>query len=62
MSWPYSEGDFMEIGDSGWIPFGESKYKNIHTGHIVDEDGNEYDEEGNLISENFFNSEDEDHI
>lgn len=27
-------------------------YINIYTGHIIDEDGNEYDEGGNLIKEN----------
>jgi hypothetical protein len=52
MSWPYNEDDYMEIGDTGWVPVDENKYKNIYTGHTIDENGNEYDEEGNLISEN----------
>ena len=51
MSWPYLEDDFMEIGQSGWISFGESMYKNIHTGEIINENGVECDEQGNPISE-----------
>lgn len=51
MSWPYNEYDQMEIGNSGWSPYLESSYINIYTGHTIDENGNEYDEEGNLIRE-----------
>jgi hypothetical protein len=47
--WPYNEGDFMEIGDSGWIPVGEGSYLNKHNGHTVDELGREYDEKGRKI-------------
>jgi hypothetical protein len=49
MSWPYNEDDFMEIGDTGWRPVGEGRYTNIHTGHTIDENGNEFDAEGNLV-------------
>jgi hypothetical protein len=42
----------MEIGVSGWAPFGEGKYRNIYTGNVLDEFGNEYDSNGNLIFEN----------
>lgn len=42
----------MELGTSGWAPFGEGKYKNIYTGNVLDEMGNEYDPNGNLIFEN----------
>lgn len=52
MSWPYNEDDQMELGVSGWAPLGEGKYKNIYTGNIIDEFGNEYDSNGNLIFEN----------
>lgn len=52
MSWPYNEYDEMELGTSGWSPLGEGKYKNIHTGNVIDEFGNEYDPDGNLIFEN----------
>lgn len=41
--------DFMEIGDSGWIPAQEGWYVNKYTGHSIDEIGREYDEKGNLI-------------
>lgn len=47
--WPYNEDDFMEIGDSGWIPVGEGLFKNKKTGHIIDESGVEYDEKGNIV-------------
>lgn len=50
MTWPRVEDDFMEYGDSGWVAFGEGKYKNIHTGFIMDETGNIFDEHGNEIS------------
>jgi hypothetical protein len=50
MSWPYLEDDFMEIGNSGWMPYKEKYYKNIHSGHIIDENGIEYDEAGNKIT------------
>ena len=52
MSWPYNEDDQMELGNTGWAPFGENKYKNIYTGNILDEMGNEYDPDGHLIFEN----------
>lgn len=48
-NWPYNEGDFMEIGDSGWVPVGEGTFLNRHTGHTIDEMGREYDEHGVLI-------------
>lgn len=55
--WPYVEDDHMEIGNTGWISVGEGVYKNIHTGHIIDESGNEYDKDGNIVSD--FKEEDE---
>jgi len=39
----------MEIGNTGWVPIGEGLFRNIKTGHIVDEIGVEYDENGNVI-------------
>lgn len=42
-------GDFMEIGDTGWIPCGEGSFLNKYTGHVIDETGKEYDEKGNLV-------------
>lgn len=47
--WPYNEGDFMELGNSGWIPVGEGSYLNKHNGHTIDELGREYDEKGRKI-------------
>jgi hypothetical protein len=52
VSWIHNEDDQMELGTSGWSPFGEGKYKNIYTGNVIDEMGNEYDSNGNLIFEN----------
>lgn len=46
---PYEEDDYMEIGNSGWIPIKNGCYKNKHNGHIIDEMGKEYDEDGELI-------------
>lgn len=48
--WPYVEDDHMEIGQSGWVSIGEGIYRNKHTGHILDDSGNEYDTNGNLVS------------
>ena len=47
--WPYIEDDFMEIGDSGWVAIGEGLFRNIKTGHVIDETGIEYDENGNEV-------------
>jgi hypothetical protein len=49
--WPYNEDDFMEIGDSGWVPVGEGSYLNKYTRHTIDQIGREYDENGKLIEE-----------
>lgn len=51
MSWPYIEGDFMEMGNSGWVSTGEGGFINIKNGHSIDQDGKEYDEDGMLIDE-----------
>lgn len=48
--WPYNEDDHMEIGESGWVSIGEGIFRNKHTGHIIDESGVEYDENGNIVS------------
>lgn len=61
MSWPYNEDDHMEIGDTGWVAVGEGKYKNIYTGHVIDENGNEYDQNGNLVKESTEKTEDGDY-
>lgn len=47
--WPYVEDDHMEIGNTGWICVGEGLFKNINTGHVIDEKGVEYDENGLVI-------------
>lgn len=47
--WPYNEDDYMEIGETGWVPSGNGSFINKFTGHIIDESGKEYDEEGNLV-------------
>lgn len=47
--WPYPEDDFMEIGETGWVPVGEGTYKNKYNGNIVDELGREFDIHGVLI-------------
>lgn len=43
------DDDFMEIGDSGWVPVAEGFFKNKYNNHIIDEMGREYDENGDLI-------------
>lgn len=35
----------------GWVAFGEGKYKNIHTGYIMDENGTIFNENGEIVSE-----------
>jgi hypothetical protein len=47
--WPYPEEDFMEIGETGWVPIGEGSYINKYTGNTIDEIGREYDASGSLI-------------
>lgn len=49
MSWPYIEDDFMEIGNSGWVAVGEKLYKNMINNHTIDENGIEYDAQGNIV-------------
>jgi hypothetical protein len=45
------DDDYMEIGDSGWIPIAEGWFFNRKTRHSIDDLGYEYDENGNLISD-----------
>lgn len=45
----YKDDDFMEMGNTGWIPVAEGWFMNRYTRHMVDEMGNEYDENGNII-------------
>lgn len=47
--WPYNEDDFMEIGETGWVPIGQGSYLNKYNNHVIDELGREYDEDGNII-------------
>jgi hypothetical protein len=47
--WPYNEDDFMEIGETGWIPIGQGSYLNKYNNHTIDECGKEYDEDGNIV-------------
>lgn len=47
--WPRVEDDFMEIGDTGWVPVGEGMFRNKYTGHVIDEAGVEYDQFGQPI-------------
>lgn len=48
--WPYNEDDHMEIGDSAWVPCAEGWWMNKHTGHTINEAGEEFDAEGKLIA------------
>ncbi len=50
--WIHNEYDQMEMGTTGWAPLGKGRYKNIYNNHTLDELGNEYDENNNLIFEN----------
>lgn len=47
--WPRLEDDFMEMGETGWIPVGEGTYLNKYSGHTIDEIGREFDKNGVLI-------------
>lgn len=47
--YPYLEDDFMEIGNTGWVPVGESCFLNKYTGHTIDQIGVERDKLGNII-------------
>lgn len=45
----YPDDDFMEIGDTGWIPSAEGFFYNKYNRHTMDDIGREYDENGDLI-------------
>lgn len=47
--WPRLEDDFMEIGETGWVPVGQDCYVNKYTKHTIDEIGREFDENGNIV-------------
>jgi hypothetical protein len=47
--WPYNEDDSMELGTTGWIPVGEGHFRHKITGHIIDETGIEYDQDGKIV-------------
>lgn len=47
--WPILEDDFMEIGETGWVPVGSGVFLNRFTGHTIDECGVEYDKDGNIF-------------
>lgn len=44
-----NDDDHMEIGETGWIPAGQGTFINKYNGHVLDELGREYDENGNII-------------
>ena len=39
----------MEIGSTGWVSIGNGSYRNIYNNHILDSEGREFDEAGNII-------------
>lgn len=41
--------DYMELGETGWIPVSSGYFFNKYSRHVLDEIGREYDENGNLI-------------
>jgi len=45
----FADDDYMEIGETGWVPSGHGTFINKYTGHIIDESGIEYDTEGNIV-------------
>lgn len=47
--WPREEDDFMEIGNTKWVPSAEGWFFNTVTKHTMDDLGREYDENGILI-------------
>lgn len=46
---PSNGDDFMEIGETGWVPVGQGAFLNKFTGHVIDEAGIEYDKDGNIV-------------
>lgn len=46
---PSDHNDYMEIGETGWMPVAEGWFFNKNTRHSIDELGREYDENGDLI-------------
>lgn len=41
--------DEMEIGDTGWVATKNGCYKNIYNNHTIDENGREFNENGEMI-------------
>jgi len=41
--------DHMEYGNNGWVPLKNGGYRNLFNEHMIDEDGKEYDANGNLV-------------
>ena len=46
---PSNQDDFIEIGETGWVPVAQGAFLNKVTGHIIDETGIEYDQNGNIV-------------
>lgn len=47
--WPKLEDDYMEMGETGWVPIGQGCFLNIKNNHTVDEIGREFDENGHIV-------------
>jgi len=47
--WPKLEDDYMEIGETGWIPVGQGCFLNYKNNHTIDEVGREFDENGVMV-------------
>jgi hypothetical protein len=45
----FNDDDFMELGETGWIPIGQGSYLNKYNSHTIDELGREFNEKGILI-------------
>ena len=46
--WPREEGDYMEIGDTGWVPIKGGAFYNRYTEQTMDADGRIFDRFGEL--------------
>jgi hypothetical protein len=47
----YNESDFMEIDSLGLVPQSDGWFLDTHTGHRISPEGEEYDKEGELVTQ-----------
>lgn len=50
-NWPYSDDDFLILGETGLVAIADGWYLDIHAEEIIDPDGNRFKRDGTPIDE-----------